>query len=115
MPSDAVIRVVEMITLILVGAGLTVPAVAGLPAANGRPAGKPTPLPASNPSRERILQLVGPERFLESDPAAPARDRLHRMIVEVWDAELASGGTLTPEERAFLLAAEKQLDLNRLP
>jgi hypothetical protein len=67
------------------------------------------------PIRERVLHLVGDHRLLESDPAAPARERLHRMIVEIWDAELASGGALTPGERAFLLAAEEQLDLNRIP
>ena len=114
-PSDAAIRVMEMITIVLVGAGLTVPAVAGRRRRKRQVRWEADTLAGVEPIRERILQRVGPERFLESDPAAPARDRLHRMIVEVWDAELASGGTLAPEERAFLLAAEKQLALNRLP
>jgi hypothetical protein len=114
-PSDAVIRVVEMLTFILVGAGLTVPAMAGRIIRKRQARWETDTLAGVEPIRARVLQNVGPERVLENDPAAPARERLHRMIVEVWDAELASGGTLTPEERTFLLAAEEQLDLNRLP
>ena len=114
-PSDAFIRVVEVLTLILVGAGLTVPAMAGRTSRKRQARWEADTLAGVEPIRERVLQHVGADRLLESDPAAPARERLHRMIVEVWDAELASGGTLTPDERAFLLAAEEQLDLNRLP
>jgi hypothetical protein len=114
-PSDAVIRVMEVITLIVGGAGLTLPAVAGRTRLKKQARWAAETLAGVEPIRERILQHSGPERFLESDPAAPARERLHRMIVEVWDAELASGGTLTAQERTFLLAAEEQLDLNRLP
>ena len=114
-PSDAFIRFVEMLTLVLVGAGLTVPAMAGRTSRKRQARWEADTLAGVEPIRERVLQHVGADRLLESDPAAPARERLHRMIVEVWDAELASGGTLTPDERAFLLAAEEQLDLNRLP
>ena len=112
-PSDAVIRVVEMLTLILGGAGLTVPAVAGHTRLKRQARWAADTLAGVEPIRERVLQHAGADRLLESDPAAPARERLHRMIVEVWDAELASGGTLTAQERTFLLAAEEQLDLNR--
>ena len=114
-PSDAFIRFVEVLTLVLVGAGLTVPAMAGRSSRKRQARWEADTLAGVEPIRERVLQHVGADRLLESDPAAPARERLHRMIVEVWDAELASGGTLTPDERAFLLAAEEQLDLNRLP
>lgn len=113
-PSDAFIRVLEMLTLILGGAGLTVPAVAGHRRLKRRDRWASDTLAGVEPIRERVLGLVGADRLLESDPAAPVRERLHRMIVEVWDAELASGGILTPGERTFLLAAEGQLDLNRV-
>jgi hypothetical protein len=114
-PSQAAIGVLEMVTIILVGAGLTVPALAGRTGRKRRARWEADTLAGVEPIRERILKDVDPERLLACDPAAPARERLHRMIVEVWDAELASGGTLTLQERAFLLAAEEQLDLNRLP
>ena len=114
-PSDAVVRVVEMLTLILGGAGLTVPAVAGHHRLKRQARWAADTLAGVEPIRDRVLQHAGADRLLKSDPAAPTGERLHRMIVEVWDAELASGGTLTAQERAFLLAAEEQLDLNRLP
>ncbi len=114
-PSDAAVRLLEMFTIILVGAGLTVPALAGRTRRKRLARWESDTLAGVEPIRERVLQHVGADRFLESDPAAPTRERLHRMIVEIWDAELAAGGTLTPGERTFLLAAEKQLDLNRLP
>jgi len=114
-PSDAAIRVVEMFTIVLVGAGLTVPAMAGRTSRNRQARWEADTLAGVEPIRERVLQHLGADRILEKDPAAPARERLHRMIVEVWDAELASGGTLTTDERTFLLAAEERLDLNRTP
>jgi hypothetical protein len=114
-PSDAVIRVVEMVTLILGGAGLTVPAVAGHSRLKRQARWAADTLAGVEPIRDRVLQHAGGGGLLESDPAAPTGERLHRMIVEVWDAELASGGTLTAQERTFLLAAEEQLDLNRRP
>ncbi|MGO4807501.1 hypothetical protein AB4089_20550 [Arthrobacter sp. 2MCAF15] len=114
-PSHAAIGVLEMLTVILVGAGLTIPAMAGRSGRKRRARWEAKTLAGVEPIRERVLHNVDPGRLLESDPAAPARERLHRMIVEVWDAELASGGTLTAQERTFLLAAEEQLDLNRLP
>jgi hypothetical protein len=114
-PPDTVIRVVEMLTLILGGAGLTVPAVAGHTRLKRQARWAADTLAGVEPIRDRILQHAGGDGVLESDPAAPAGEQLHRMIVEVWDAELASGGTLTAQERTFLLAAEEQFDLNRLP
>lgn len=114
LPSDTIIRVVEMLTLILGGAGLTVPAVAGHTRLKRQTRWAADTLAGVEPIRDRVLQHAGGDGLLESDPAAPTGERLHRMIVEVWDAELASGGTLTAQERTFLLAAEEQLDLNRL-
>lgn len=114
-PSHTVISLLEMVTIILVGAGLTVPAVAGRVHRKRQARWEADTLAGVEPIRDRVLQNAGPDRFLETDPSAPARERLHRMIVEVWDAELAAGGTLTPAERSFLLNAEQQLDLNRLP
>lgn len=115
-PPDTVIRVLEMLTLILGGAGLTVPAVAGHTRLKRQARWAADTLAGVEPIRDRVLQHAGAaDRLLESDPAAPTGERLHRMIVEVWDAELASGGTLTAQERSFLLAAEEQLNLNRLP
>jgi hypothetical protein len=115
MPSHAAIGVLEMLTAILVGTGLTIPAIAGRTGRKRQARWEADTLAGVEPIRERILQHAGADRLLESDPAAPTGERLHRMIVEVWDAELASGGTLTTQERTFLLAAEEQLDLNRLP
>jgi hypothetical protein len=67
------------------------------------------------PLQERALQTAGLDRALEPDPGAPAQDRLHRLIVEIWDADLAMGtaSALTPEERAYLLAVDHKLDLER--
>ncbi len=104
-----------MLALILVGAGLMLPALAGRTGRRHRARWEVDTLAGVEPIRKRILQNVDPYRLLETDPAAPARERLHRMIVEVWDAELASGRTLTAQERTFLLTAEEQLDLNRVP
>ena len=115
LPSDSVIRVVEMLALILVGAGLLLPALGGRTGRRRLARWEADTLAGVEPIRDRVLQQAGGGGLLETDPAAPARERLHRMIVEVWDAELASGGTLTEQERTFLLAAEEQLDLNRLP
>lgn len=48
--------------------------------------------------------------YLPVDDSAPAQQRLHRMFIEVRDADLAAGGTLlTPKEGALLQEVEDAL------
>ncbi|WP_427019385.1 hypothetical protein ACQCSX_22090 (plasmid) [Pseudarthrobacter sp. P1] len=110
---NEIIHLMEMLAIVLVGAGLTIPAVAGRRARLKRMHWAVDTLAMVAPIRERVLLGASAERLLESDPDAPVQDRLHRMMVEIWDAELAAGedGVLTTEERFFLLSVDGQLDL----
>lgn len=108
-------RVLELISISLVGIGLTLTAVTGQRRRQRIARWERDALDKVAPIRERALQKAGLQRTLESDDDAPIQDRLHRLLVEIWDAQLAAGGNtsvITREERAYLLSVEEKLDLD---
>jgi hypothetical protein len=108
-------QVLDLVPTVLVGLGLTIPAVAGqLERTRTRRWEKNTLLRVA-PIRDRALARTGTERTLRSDPRTTVTEQLHRMIVQIWDAELAvgDGSALTAEDRAYLLTVERKLDLGR--
>lgn len=109
-------RILELISVALVGIGLTLTAVAGHRRRVRTARWEVEALAQIEPIRERALLTAGLYRTLESDPDAPVQDRLHRLLVEIWDAQLAagaSGSVITPEEHEFLLSVEDKLDLDQ--
>lgn len=110
-------RVLELISISLVGIGLTITAVKGHRSRTGIARWEKQTLARVEPIRESVLRGAGLKRTLQSDDTAPVQDRLHRMIVEIWDAELAAGNNsvLTPEQRAYLLVVEHKLDMEHIP
>jgi hypothetical protein len=108
-------QVLDLVPTVLVGVGLTIPAVAGqLERSRTRQWEKNTLLRVT-PIRDRALARAGTERTLPSDPRTTVPEQLHRMIVQIWDAELApgDGSVLTAEDRAYLLTVERKLDPDR--
>lgn len=107
--------VMQLVPTALIGQGLTIPALAGRAERKHTERWERETLARVEPIREHALQAAGLDRTLEPDSRASAQDRLHRLIVEIWDAELAMGGAsaLTAEERAYLLTVERRLDLDR--
>jgi hypothetical protein len=108
-------QVLDLVPTVLVGVGLTIPAVAGqLERSRTRHWEKNTLLRVT-PIRDRALARAGTERTLPSDPHTTVPEQLHRMIVQIWDAELAAGdgSVLTAEDRAYLLTVERKLDPDR--
>lgn len=111
-------HLLEMLAILLVGIGLTIPALAGRSARRRLLRWNLATLARVEPIRDRVLHNASMDRLLAPDATALPQDRLHRMIVEIWDAELAAGtgnSILTREERAYLLSAEVNLDLNHVP
>jgi hypothetical protein len=107
-------RVLELVSIGLVGVGLTVTAVTGHRTRTRIARWEREALTQVEPIRAQALREAGLQRTLESDESAPVQDRLHRMIVEIWDAELAAGAgssVLTPGQRNYLLDVERKLDL----
>jgi hypothetical protein len=107
-------RVLELASIALVGVGLTITAVRGHRARLRIARWERNALTHVAPIRENALNEAGLKGTLECDDSAPVQDRLHRMIVEIWDAELAAGTgrtVLTPEQRTYLLDVERTLDL----
>jgi hypothetical protein len=108
-------QVLDLVPTVLVGLGMTIPAVAGqLERTRIRRWEKSTLLKVT-PIRDRALTRAGTERTLRSDPRTSVPEQLHRMMVQIWDAELAAGdgSALTAEDRAYLLTVERKLDLGR--
>ncbi|ACL42161.1 hypothetical protein Achl_4210 (plasmid) [Pseudarthrobacter chlorophenolicus A6] len=103
----------ELLSIADVGIGLTMTAVAGHRRRVRIARWEKEAFEMVQPIREHALRVAGLQRTLEADDEAPLQDRLHRMIVEIWDAELAAGGdsVLTPEWRAYLLEVERKLDM----
>jgi len=107
-------RVLELISIALVGVGLTITAVKGHRSRAMIARWERETLTKVEPIRVQALRGAGLLRTLEPDDSAPLQDRLHRMIVEIWDAELAAGAgrtVLTAEQKTYLLDVERKLDL----
>lgn len=106
-------RLLELVSIAEVGIGLTITAVAGHRRRARIARWEKEAFAKVQPIREHVLDEAGLQRTLESDEDAPLQDRLHRMIVEIWDAELAAGAgsVLTAEQREYLLEVEMKLDL----
>lgn len=103
---------IQLIPIGLCGIGLTLPALAGRVQKARKTRWQAETHATVADLRNRILMKVGSERTLGADTATNTKDSLHRMIVEIWDAELASsdGPALSPEERTYLLNVERQLN-----
>jgi hypothetical protein len=111
--------VYELFAIVLVGVGLTIPAVAGR-AARRRMDRLDQHLALAisrvEPIREKALEGSEMAGLLKADTDASPQERLHRMMVEIWDAELAAGSgrtVLTEQERSYLLSLESNFDLER--
>ncbi|MET4143792.1 hypothetical protein [Arthrobacter sp. UYCo732] len=106
-------RALELLSIALVGIGLTLTAVTGHRRRVRIARWEREAFASVEPIREDALRKAGLQRTLESDSTAPLQDRLHRMIVEIWDADLAFGerSLLTAEQRAYLLQVEQKLEL----
>jgi hypothetical protein len=115
--STPLYQVVQLIPIGLIGPGLSIPAWAGRAERKRTERWEQETLARVQPIQVRALQTAGMDRTLETDASAPAQEKLHRLIVEIRDAELAMGGdsVLTPDERAYLLTVEHKLDLERTP
>ncbi|ACL42159.1 hypothetical protein Achl_4208 (plasmid) [Pseudarthrobacter chlorophenolicus A6] len=104
--------VIQLIPIVFCGIGLTLPVLAGRvqKARNVRWEAETHAVIAA--LRTRVLSKVGSERTLGTTTSTTTKDSLHRMIVEIWDAELASpdGHALTAEERTYLLDVERRLN-----
>jgi hypothetical protein len=113
--STPLYQVVQLIPIGLIGPGLSIPAWAGRAERKRTERWEQETLARVQPIQVRALQTAGMDRTLETDASAPAQEKLHRLIVEIRDAELAMGGdsVLTPDERAYLLTVEHKLDLER--
>lgn len=108
-------RILELISISLVGIGLTLTAVTGQRRRTRIAKWEREALTMVEPIRVRALEKAGLDRTLESDADAAPQDRLHRLLVEIWDAQLKAGGdtpVITREERAYLLSVEEKLDLD---
>lgn len=106
-------RLLELVSIAQVGIGLTLTAVTGHRRRARIARWELEAIAYVEPVREHALREAGKQRTLESDATAPLQDRLHRMIVEIWDADLALGSAsvLSGEQRAYLLELEEKLDL----
>ncbi|MDQ0849979.1 hypothetical protein QFZ65_001917 [Arthrobacter sp. B3I9] len=114
-PPEFPYSLLEMAAIVLVGLGLTIPVIAGRTARRKQLRWNIETLAQVEPIWAKALRGASLDRTLKADPQAPEQDRLHRMIVEIWDAELAAGPSatfLTPEERRYLLSVEAKLHLS---
>jgi hypothetical protein len=109
------VHIFEMVAIILVGVGLTIPAVAGRSARKQAALRLDRTIAKVEVIHQKALQNSDMDRTLLADRSARPHERLHRMIVEIWDAELAAGGraVLDEEDRAYLLLVESDFGLER--
>lgn len=106
-------HLLELLAIVMVGVGLTIPAIAGRVTRRKAEIGRQITIAKVKPLRTRVLLNSNMDRILQADAAASADEQLHRMLVEIWDAELSAGAgksALTAEERAYLLSVESSLD-----
>lgn len=105
----------EMIAVVLVGVGLTIPALAGRSERRQAAARLDRTITKVEAIRNKALASADMNRFLQADTEAAPHERLHRMIVEIWDAELAAGANsaLTDEDRTYVLLVESDFGLKR--
>jgi len=117
--ADLPFHAIEMVVVVLVGVGLTIPPVAGNMARRRAAARLDRTIEKVDLIRGRALADHPTERMLKIDEDATAQERLHRMIVEVWDAELAAATSGSPdsllsrEDRDYMLLVERDFDLGR--
>ncbi len=104
--------VIQLIPIGLCGVGLTLPALAGRVQKARKTRWETEAHAVVADLRNRVLSKVGSERTLGTNTSTTTKDSLHRMIVEIWDAELASsdGPALRSEERTYLLDVERRLN-----
>lgn len=107
---------IEMIVVLLVGVGLTIPPVAGNVDRRRASTRLMRTIEKVEQIRSRALHGTNMDRVLKINEDATPQERLHRMIVEIWDAELAAGtegSVLTREDRDYMLLVESDFDLGR--
>ena len=103
-----------MIAVTLVGLGLSLPALAGRITRRRAALRLEKTVAKVEAIRQHALRNVDMDRVLQTGKDATAQDRLHRMLVEIWDAELAAGDgrtVLSPEDREYILLVESDFDL----
>lgn len=109
----------EMIAIVLVGVGLTIPALAGRAERRRAEARLEQTVTKVAVIREKVLHGADMDRVLQISADATPQERLHRMIVEIWDADLAADtervgkSLLSPEDRDYMLLVESDFDLGR--
>jgi hypothetical protein len=112
----------EMIAIVLVGVGLTIPALAGRAERRRAATRLERTIAKVSVIRDKALQGADMDRVLQINDDATPQERLHRMIVEIWDAELAADkaasgksgkSALTREDRDYMLLVESDFDLSR--
>jgi hypothetical protein len=109
----------EMVAVVLVGVGLTIPALAGRAERRQAAARLERTVAKVSVIRDKALQGADMDRVLEINEDATPQERLHRMIVEIWDAELAADkagsgkSVLTREDRDYVLLVESDFGLSR--
>lgn len=109
-------HLIETVAILLVGLGLSIPPLAGRISGKRAEARLLETIAKVEPIRERVLLAAAADRVLQADLGARPQDRLHRMIVEIWDAELFVGqgrSTLTEEERSYVLLVESDFGFER--
>jgi hypothetical protein len=109
----------EMAAASLVGVGLTITALAGRAHRRQAAARLERTVEKVAAIRDRALHNADMDRVLQINADATPQERLHRMIVEIWDAELAAhkaasgASALTREDRDYMLLVESDFDLSR--
>lgn len=105
-------RPLELASIVLVGVGLTIPPVASRIRTRRLARRLDQAVERVSAIREKALQDAGEERSLRMVTHDNQQEHLHRMIVEIWDAELAVGrerSILSPEDRDYMLMVESDL------